>query len=312
MKKKYSVGVDIGGSHISCALIDLENESIIKESLTEEAVDNKASTAEILGTWCGALSKTILSINKNDLAGIGFAMPGPFDYVKGIGLFEGVAKYDSLYGVDIAGALKKELNLGEEIPVRFINDATAFAIGEAWMGKAKGFKRSISITLGTGFGSAFIDDVIPVVDGDEVPGQGCVWHIKYKDGIADDYFSTRWFVQSYHQITGELVNGVKDIAERAAIDNYAKNLFRRFGQNLSEFLFPFVKKFGAQALVIGGNVSGAFPLFEHGLKSNGFIDISDECKIFISELKEEAALIGGAKLLDENYWQKVKGLLAKM
>ena len=46
-----------------------------------------------------------------------------------------------------------------------MNDASAFAVGEAWAGSASDFNRSLSITLGTGFGSAFISNHIPIVDG---------------------------------------------------------------------------------------------------------------------------------------------------
>ena len=72
-----------------------------------------------------------------------------------------------------------------------MNDASSFAVGEAWAGSASKFDRSLSITLGTGFGSAFISNRIPIVDGPLVPKLGCIYHLPYRDGIADDYFSTR-------------------------------------------------------------------------------------------------------------------------
>ena len=56
--------------------------------------------------------------------------------------------------------------------IRFMNDASSFAVGEAWAGSASKFNRSLSITLGTGFGSAFISNRIPIVDGPEVPKTG--------------------------------------------------------------------------------------------------------------------------------------------
>ena len=38
---ELSIGVDIGGSHITCALINLEKKEIIRETLTEMPVDNQ-------------------------------------------------------------------------------------------------------------------------------------------------------------------------------------------------------------------------------------------------------------------------------
>jgi glucokinase len=310
--RKYAIGADIGGSHISCAAIDIEKEAILKQTFASQKVDNQASAAEILDNWAKALQESLSYIDKNQLAGIGFAMPGPFEYDKGIARFtHEVAKYEKLYGVDVASKIKELLALPEGSEARFMNDASSFAVGEAWVGKAAGTKRSISITLGTGFGSAFIDGGAPVVEREDVPKLGCVWHLPFINGIADDYFSTRWFIGRYSEKTGQKLSGVKDIADRFNSDTHARDVFTEFGLNLGDFLGPWLKLFNADVLVIGGNVSAAYNLFgpffervigEHGVKT----------VVKISELKEDAALIGAARLFDQDFWEKVKPLLAKM
>ena len=131
MKKKYAIGADIGGSHISSVLVDLENNRMIAGSLSEQKVDNQASAEEILTIWSDTLRKTMHSADTDQLAGIGFAMPGPFDYVRGISLMKNVAKYDNLYGVHIGEELGKMLGLPESIPFRYMNDALSFEIGRA-------------------------------------------------------------------------------------------------------------------------------------------------------------------------------------
>lgn len=60
------------------------------------------------------------------MAGIGFAMPGPFDYPGGIGLFEATDKYDCLRDAVVPELLEPRLR--QAPPMRFINDATAFGI----------------------------------------------------------------------------------------------------------------------------------------------------------------------------------------
>ena len=165
--KTIAIGTDIGGSHISCAAVDLQKQSIIKGSLATQRVDNQAPAEEILDNWVVALGKSLAKIDCTQLAGIGFAMPGPFDYTQGIALFTAkVAKYQNLHGVNVSRRIKELLVLPAGLELRYLNDATAFGVGEAWLGKAAGAKRSISITLGTGLGSAFVDDGIPVVEGD--------------------------------------------------------------------------------------------------------------------------------------------------
>jgi glucokinase len=309
--RKYAIGADIGGSHISCAAVDLEKEQILKETFASQKIDNKASAEDILRNWSIALSKTISKIEKQQLAGIGFAMPGPFDYANGIALFtHEVAKYENLHGIHVAEKLKESLQLNGS-DVRFMNDASAFAVGEAWLGKAAGTGRSLSVTLGTGFGSAFVDQGVPVVERTDVPRLGCVWHLPFKEGIADDSFSTRWFIKRYTEKTGKQAAGVKEIANEAVSNNSVMEIFTEFGNNLGELLGPWLIKFKADALVIGGNVSGAFSLFGKPLeKSLG----KQNChiRISISELMEDAAMIGSARMFNPDYWEKIKPLLSKM
>ena len=311
MKQNLAIGVDIGGSHISCAAVDLKSFRVLHETRTEKAVDNKAEASQIIGVWVQALSEVIEKIPENSLKGIGFGMPGPFDYVKGISYIKGVAKYEKLYGCNVKNAISDNLNLHDNFPVRFMNDVSTFAVGEALVGKAAKAERSMSITLGTGFGSAFIANRIPIVDGPEVPKLGCVYHLPYGDNIADDYFSTRWFIGRYKRLTGRDLKGVKEFAEHAGTDKVVMDLFEEFGTNLGIFLAPWLKRFRAEIVVVGGNISHAYNLFgdifENSLKKEGC-----NCKVALSELKEDAAFIGAAYLLDEKFWKDIQHALPLM
>ena len=310
--KNYAIGVDIGGSHISCAVIDLKNRKILSDTYSSQEVNNKAEAGVILNNWITAINRSLTAIDVNELAGIGFAMPGPFEYEKGIAKFSHeVDKYESLFGINIINYLREAFSLEDESQVRFMNDASAFAVGEAWFGKAAEVAKSVSITLGTGFGSAFIDEGLPVVERDDVPKMGCVWHLPFRSGIGDDYFSTRWFVKRYTERTGKQAAGVKEIAEKAKTDPWVEEIFIEYGQNLGLFLGPRLKKFEAEVLVIGGNVSAAFSLFGSTFKEI-LQDIGVNTTIQISELKEKAALMGSARMFEGEFWPRVKPLLAKM
>ena len=59
---KYAVGVDIGGSHISSVVVDVNSGEMLKDSLAEVDVDNQASAGEILDKWAATISESILSI----------------------------------------------------------------------------------------------------------------------------------------------------------------------------------------------------------------------------------------------------------
>lgn len=311
MDKNIAIGTDIGGSHITCAAVDLASGMILRHTITERAVDNQAQSGVIISKWTEALTAAMSGVPSENIKGIGFAMPGPFDYVKGISYIKGVAKYDNLYGVNVTEAVSESLGIHDGFLIRFMNDASSFAVGEAWAGSAARFNRSLSITFGTGFGSAFISKRIPIVDGTEVPKLGCIYHLPYRDGIADDYFSTRGLLARYKKLSGVELNGVKELAALAETDTQVKDLFIDFGDKAAIFLALWLKKFRAEILVVGGNISHAYNLFgdifEARLKKEGCF-----CEVAISKLKEDAALMGSAYLLDDSFWKSVQHALPLM
>lgn len=311
MTRKYAVGVDIGGSHISAILVDIDKGKLVGDSFLEQKVNNQASADQIIKVWGKAIKGSIDHVGSDLIAGIGFAMPGPFDYENGIALLKGVSKYDNIYGLNIGRELRKELNLSNEIEFRYINDAMSFGIGETWNGKAAGLEKVVAITLGTGFGSSFLKNGVPEIDGEHVPAMGYVYNIPYGEGIADDFFSTRWFVQEYQNQTGEKCKGVKEIADKCMSNKIARDLFIDFGTRLGDFMSPLLKNYNADCLVIGGNISKAFPLFKdsfikelHANKININIQISD--------LMESAAMLGSARLIDKDFWMETKALVSKI
>src|SRR5665647_888418 len=150
MKQSIAIGADIGGSHISCAAIDLLTGKILKETITGREVNNQKQAGVIIAVWAEAVSEVLSRVPIGKVKGIGFAMPGPFDYVKGISYIRGVAKYENLYGINVAEVIRRLLKVPEGFLIRFMNDASSFAVGEAWAGSAAKAERSLSITLGTG------------------------------------------------------------------------------------------------------------------------------------------------------------------
>lgn len=308
---KIGVGVDIGGSHIVCGGVDLHSATLVDGTQFQRKLDRNASKEELFTAWAEPINQTIAAVkaisDSGPVAGIGFAMPGAYNYRKGIALFKGNDKYESLYGADI----RKEFipYLAEPlVPIRFVNDATAFGIGTAFLQGGEHDGKLIAITLGTGFGSSFIDAGVPVVGGHKVPPHGSLWHLPFEGNIADESFSTRWFVDAYEKATGTIVKGVKEVAEMAGTDRRAQALFDAFGTKLGRFLSPWVRRFEANKLVVGGNISKSWDLmdssFQRGLGEN-----RHGLKVSASLHLEEAALIGGAKLLDDMYWNRIKEYL---
>lgn len=302
-KEAFVIGVDIGGTHISSAVVDIYKKEILEGTYASNLVANMELQDTILQSWADTLNTSIKAVGEKPIAGIAFAMPGPFDYKKGIALYPEGFKYGALNGIQIETALQPILM--KNLPMRFLNDATAFAVGEAWFSENMGQDKQLCITLGTGLGAGFTDKGIPVVNSRTVPPEGCLWNLPYKEGIADDYFSTRGFIRSYQNLTGIEVNGVKELAKNYESDLLIKEVFDSFGEDLGDFLSPWLKRFDADALIIGGNIALAYAHFartlERTVKSNGLT-----LSVRMAEQSEKGAIIGSTLVFNEFFWNKVK------
>lgn len=307
-ENQIALGIDIGGSHITCAAVSLKESKILPESTFSAKVDNKANKEDILENWGSAINKTLERVSMAGSVRLGFAMPGAFNYRTGLAKFEGNAKYEKLYNVSIPDELPQFIR-ARKVDMRFLNDATAFGVGVSTLGKARDYRKIISITLGTGFGSAFIKDGVPQVSSKGVPTGGCLWDKAYRDGMADDYFSTRWCLARYYELSGQKVRGVKEIAQ--SNDGHSQTLFEEFGSHMAEFMIPYLRQYSPELIILGGNVSKAsslfLPVIRRKVKAAGV-----RTGFEVSDLMEDAAIIGSAKLFDSHFWEQVKDDLPEL
>ncbi|SHG71016.1 ROK family protein [Flagellimonas flava] len=304
----YVVGVDVGGTHIASAVVDVQKKKILEHTYASSHVANMEPFESIMELWGSTLNKTISATYPLPIKGIAFAIPGPFNYKDGIALYPEGFKYGELYGMNIERTLSALLDHTPPLALRFLNDATSFAVGEAWLSEEKGHSRQLCITLGTGLGAGFIANGIPVVHGSSVPENGCLWNLPYKNGIADDYFSTRGCINAYYDLTGETVTGVKQLANLYSKDLNAQQMFADFGKELGDFLAPRLIRFRANTLVLGGNISKAYACFgrelQTSLNHNGV-----SLPIRISNHMEKAAIMGCTRVFEPHFWKGIKNNL---
>lgn len=284
---KQLIGVDVGGSHITCARVCAESFELVRESMVRRHVDTNASVDDVMAVFVDGI-RAAAGGSLDSISGIGLAFPGPFDWENGVCLITaGQGKFANFFKVNVRNELKKRLSFTGDIG--FLNDAACFAVGEYAAGAAKGAQRALAITLGTGFGASFILAGKPVTTGDTVPLGGELWDSPYKTGIADDAFSTRGLIAAWKEVSGETVTGGKavDTAARTG-DVRAIELLADFGTRLAGFLTPHLEKFGVETLVVGGSIAGSFDLFGPALKQ-GLKGI-----VKSSMLGEDAQMVGAA------------------
>jgi len=288
------LGVDIGGSHITAAFVDLESRTLLERTTQRAKIKSDDTCQNIISAWSALIQETAQAQQK-EITKIGIALPGPFDYENGISYIRGLQKYESLYGKNVKTLLARELNIPEK-NIRLKNDAGCFLQGELFAGNTPEINRCIGITLGTGIGTAtaingFADD-------------SGLWKAPLKDSIAEDYLSTRWFVKRYEQYAGRQVRDVKQLCELYSIDASVQVVFSEFADNLTEFLIYFIRKENAELVIVGGNITHASAFFLPQVISS-LAKESIHTPIKISTLGEEAVILGSASL-----WHK-KLLLAK-
>lgn len=294
------VGIDIGGHHVAGALVDNSNWTFDPATYRHVEVERTAGRDQLLDAWAAVIDD-IASSASDPIGGVGIAMPGPFDYASGVGYFEGTGKFESLYGVDVGRELNRRCSVAPE--VRFLNDATAFAVGCTADIAMLRTNRILAMTLGTGLGSAFLERGMPTISDAEgtVPPHGSLWHLPFKDGIADDYVSSRWLLRRAQQVLGPAIKSVAKIADTVRTTGRGGDIFDEYGANLAQIIAPWVKSFSSEALVLGGRICGAFDLFSGSLEA-GLASAGALRPIVVHESTEDAAILGAATCFNDEFW----------
>lgn len=252
--------LEIGGTHVVAALVDLSSPEPRTVHSARTELDSAAGADEILG----ALGDAGHRLNAGPGVPWGIAMPGPFDYERGIGLFSEVGKFDHLRHVDIGARLAPALGTDRR-SLRFINDASAYGIGEWAFGAAAGASRALCLTLGTGIGSAFLDEGRVVDSGDEVPAQGYAYRVTWEGRPLEEWVSRRAILRRWMHASGSRHSrtDVRDIVDAARRDDpIAAGVINEAFTTLGQALAPWIARFGAQVVVIGGSMAASLDVLE--------------------------------------------------
>jgi predicted NBD/HSP70 family sugar kinase len=302
--------LEMGGSHVTTAAVDLTSGELVPGSRYRAGLDPHADTGTLLGTVAATanrlgaahtgLAGDRLGAERIGLAGgavWGMAVPGPFEYDTGVARYHGVGKFTALDGVDVGAELA-----GRIVPapagIRFLNDASAFALGAWWQAPpATRDRRLAAITLGTGIGSAFLAAGTVVEDGPLVPPSGRVDLLTIDGRPLEDTVSTRALTARYAELTGTRLGGVRELAARADTEPAARDVVTAAMRKLGAAIAPWLAAFGADLVVFGGSVTAAWSLIGPPLRA-GLADhdphLAAHLDLTVNTDSENTALLGAA------------------
>jgi polyphosphate glucokinase len=145
VKGKSALGLDVGGSSIKHALVDIRSGKLL-EDLASTPTPRPANAENLIQ----ALAQ-LASGQPADMP-VGVALPSVIR--RGV-IHTAANLHSSLIGLDAGKALEERLGR----PVALLNDADAAGVAEVHAGAARGVSGSVMVlTFGTGIGSALFVD----------------------------------------------------------------------------------------------------------------------------------------------------------
>ena len=326
--KKYTVGVDLGGTNVKVALVDTKGNIVIKKKFSTK-VSNGPS--KIIGQMIKSIKEITKSISPNLLNGVGIGAAGEIDHRKGRIRFS-----PNLFWEDIplVSKIKKEINL----PVVLENDANAAAWYMYQLGPGKGVHSLMCVTLGTGVGGGII--INKQIYRGWRGKAGEIGHMTlFPDGLKcncgnygclERYVGARYIVERAiarikkggetilkDKVSGNLSKISPYLLEKAARqgDKLCREIWEETGEYLGIVLANVITLLDLEMIVICGGISKAGKLLFSSLKTTlekrVFGKSKKSVKLVHSRLEEEAGVIGAALLVAMNPTPDLRGISAK-
>ena len=298
MEKKYVVGVDLGGTKIYTALVDLEG-NIIKEK-TVETLANEGEQA-VMGRIIDTINYVIDGTDKDSIRSIGIGSPGPLDVKNGIIIQNSNLPFKNF-------AIVKTIRETYDLPTYLDNDANVATLGEFMFGAGKGTENMVFITASTGIGGGAVlngklfrgatgnalevGHTIVATEGPrcgcgnvgcaEAFGSGTAIGKRAKEAVASNVETT---LKNYEDVTAKEV-----FKEAANGDRVAKNILETSLTYLGIAVANTITNFDPEKVVIGGGVVNGGDIVLDTIRKV----VSERCmKTLVESCTVEKAVLGG-------------------
>ena len=298
LSQRLVFAIDLGGTHLRVALVD--DTGKILQHLKQETPKDESPDG-ILDALVSA--KRQWDCNNQPVVAASIMVPGAVDSDKAVVVQ--APNLPSLINFELKAELEKRLGW----PVFLENDANAAAVGEMWLGAARGCYDVVSVTLGTGVGGGVI------LNGKLWRGShgsaGEIGHttvdpfsgLKCKcgnTGCLELFASATAIVRMARELgmTAPTAEGVYEAGRNG--DAQALSVFKRFGMYLGIGLANLINFIDPQVIVITGGAVNGWDLFADEMYrqvgERAFRATAQQVKIARSECGDNAGLLGAVKI----------------
>lgn len=316
MTKKYSIGVDIGGTKILTGLLD-EKSRVAADIKVKTRLDKGADhfVEEVAETVRYVFKKG--RVDRDEVAGVGVGCPGFIDEARGKVL--SCPNIPFLKSFRLARRLCGMLRM----PVVLANDVQTGLYGEHQFGAAKGYRHVAGIFLGTGVGGALIIDNRLYRGATGTAGEighvqvdprgplcgcgrlGCLESYTGRLAIAAEaaILSARQQAPHLAQKAGTDLRAIKSGALARAIaagDRPLDALIRRKAQVVGAMMANIANLINPDLIVLGGGVVQAMPGLivreaERELRAQAVGPAGRTVKVAAAKLGDHSIVMGAAK-----------------
>lgn len=316
----YRIGIDLGGTNIAAGLVNENYQIVRKDSVPTNAQRDPALIVDDIAMLCKKICEE-QGIALSDIEAIGIASPGIANHDDGVVEYANNLPFRQF---PICAMLRERTGIKN---VHVENDANAAAWGEAVAGAAKGTKKSVMITLGTGVGGGIIIDG-KVFSGFNFAGGELGHTVIEKDGVPcscgrkgcwEAYSSATALIRMTREKMEECRAAGREtlieklVAEKGKVsgktafdamragDEAGREVVDKYLSYLAVGLGNMINIFQPEVISLGGGVSNERenllkPLIPLIRKEQYGGDLVPLTKICIAELGNDAGIIGAAFL----------------
>lgn len=280
--KKYTIGIDIGGTNMKAILWN--GEKIIMDYSLGTPKDNIKHLIIMLRALIAPLIEKANGDNYK-VKGIGLSVAGIHDFKNK--KIDHSPNIEILNGSKIGELLSKEIKL----PVKMDNDANCFIRAEAKIGIAQKFNNCYGIIISTGIGGAWWLNKKVYRGSHGVAGE--------PGGMIADFTDMVKLEDAYHKLNQN--NSLNLATEAYRGDILAKRAYEEIGKLLGVSLANIANIIDPEAFILNGGTLESSDLFLSELKKEMKLHLSspakNNIKILKSKLGKDAGAIGAALLI---------------